>query len=140
MGAGSTRVNRWLRRAEFEPDAYDALCNYLGLDGWVQLGGLILRGKPLAFEDSCPASLCHSASFVACQLPALLQSLILVVRRRRSGPWIAVSAGCRAFWDWMAQGTIESSAVQTIRRAVTCCPPNESACSRSRVPSPTGRG
>jgi hypothetical protein len=56
MGAGSTRVNRWLRGAALEPDAYDALCNYLGIDGWDQLGGLILRGKPLAFEDSCPAS------------------------------------------------------------------------------------
>jgi len=35
---GSTRVNRWLRGAALEPDAYDALCNYLGLDGWDRLG------------------------------------------------------------------------------------------------------
>jgi hypothetical protein len=38
MGVGSTRVNRWLRGAALEPDASDALCNYLGLDGWDRLG------------------------------------------------------------------------------------------------------
>jgi hypothetical protein len=37
LDVGPTRVDRWLKGSEPEPDVYDKLVKFLGLDGW---GGL----------------------------------------------------------------------------------------------------
>ena len=50
LAVGPTRVNRWLKGGEPEPDVYDKLVKFLRLDGWDALGGLVLASKAAQFK------------------------------------------------------------------------------------------
>jgi transcriptional regulator with XRE-family HTH domain len=51
LDVGPTRVNRWIKGGEPEPDAFDKLVKFLHLDGWDALGGLVLASKAAQFKD-----------------------------------------------------------------------------------------
>jgi hypothetical protein len=51
LGVRSTRVNRWLKGSEPEPDAYCALVAFLHLDGLAALGELELLGRKQVFDE-----------------------------------------------------------------------------------------
>jgi hypothetical protein len=51
LDVGPTRVNRWLKGGEPEPDVYDKLVKFLRLDGWPALGELVLASKAAQFKS-----------------------------------------------------------------------------------------